>query len=96
MSFSLRWKPRKKNTLGSKVCKQHTQGQVTRPAPHFFMEVTPIAKKNPIISVKFSYVGKDSDFETFLKTIVRDYLAVDDPAANPEKDFVQKVESGAA
>ena len=57
------------------------------------MEVMPIAKKNPIVSVTFSYVGKDSDFETFLKTIVRDYLAVDDPAANPEPDFVQKVES---
>ena len=61
-----------------------------------FMEVMPIAKKNPIVSVTFSYVGKDSDFETFLKTIVRDYLAVDDPAAAPETDFVQKVESDAA
>ncbi len=47
MSSELRWKPRKKNTLGSKVCKQHTQGQVTRPAPHFFMEVMPM-KLNPI------------------------------------------------
>ena len=56
----------------------------------------PIAKKNPIVSVTFSYVGKDSDFETFLKTIVRDYLAVDDPAAAPETDFVQKVESDVA
>lgn len=53
------------------------------------------SKKNPIITVKFTYVGKNSDFETFLKTIIRDYLAVDDPAANPEWDFVQKVESGA-
>lgn len=52
------------------------------------------SKKNPIINVKFTYIGKDSDFETFLKAIVRDYLAVDDPAANPERDFVQKVESG--
>ena len=60
------------------------------------MEVMPIAKKKPIVSVTFSYVGKASDFETFLKTIVRDYLAVDDPAAAPETDFVQKVESGVA
>ena len=59
-------------------------------------EATPIAKKNPIVSVTFSYVGKDLDFETFLKTIVRDYLAVDDPAAAPETDFVQKVESDVA
>lgn len=56
----------------------------------------PIAKKNPIVNVTFSYVGKDSDFETFLRTIVRDYLAVDDPAAIPKTDFVQKVESDAA
>ena len=56
----------------------------------------PIAKKNPIVSVTFSYVGKDSDFETFLKTIVRDYLAVDDAAAIPEDSFVDKVESDAA
>lgn len=55
-----------------------------------------VNKKNPITSVTFTYVGKDSDFETFLKTIVRDYLAADDPAANPDADFVQKVESGVA
>ena len=60
------------------------------------MEVMPIAKKNPIVSVTFSYVGKDSDFETFLKTIVRDYLSADDPAANPEEDFVDKVETECA
>ena len=59
-------------------------------------EVTPITTKNPIVKVKFSYVGKTSDFEAFLKTIVRDYLAVDDPAAAPETDFVQKVESDVA
>ena len=52
--------------------------------------------QNSFTSVTFSYVGKDSDFETFLKTIVRDYLAVDDPAAAPETDFVQRVESNAA
>ena len=63
---------------------------------NYFMEVMPIAKKNPIVSVTFSYVGKNSDFETFLKTIVRDYLAVDDPAAIPEDSFVDKVESDAA
>ena len=63
---------------------------------NYFMEVMPIAKKNPIVSVTFSYVGKDSDFETFLKTIVRDYLTVDDPAAIPEDSFVDKVESDAA
>ena len=63
---------------------------------NYFTEVMPIAKKNPIVSVTFSYVGKDLDFEIFLKTIVRDYLVVDDPAAVPENGFVDKVESDAA
>ena len=41
------------------------------------------------MKVKFSYVGKATDFEAFLKIIIRDYLSADDPAAVPEKDFVQ-------
>ena len=41
-------------------------------------------------------MGKDSDFETFLRTIVRDYLSADDPAANPGEDFVDKVETECA
>ena len=77
-------------------CKIINPGRQRNLPPAIFMEVMPIAKKNPIVSVTFSYVGKDSDFETFLKTIVRDYLAVDDPAATPETDFVQKVESDVA
>ena len=77
-------------------CKIINPGRQRNLPPAIFMEVMPIAKKNPIVSVTFSYVGKDSDFETFLKTIVRDYLAVDDPAAAPETDFVQKVESDVA
>ena len=77
-------------------CKFINPGRQRNLPPAIFMEVMPIAKKNPIVSVTFSYVGKDSDFETFLKTIVRDYLAVDDPAATPETDFVQKVESDVA
>jgi len=61
-----------------------------------FKEGMSIVKKNPIVKVNFSYVGKASDFEAFLKIIVRDYLAVDDPATVPEKDFVEKVESDCA
>ena len=53
-------------------------------------------QRNPITGVTFSYVGTDSDFETFLKILVRDYLSADDPAANPENDSVQKVESEVA
>lgn len=52
-----------------------------------------IVKKNPIVKVDYSYVGKASDFEAFLKILVRDYLAADDPAVVPEKEFVEKVES---
>ena len=52
-----------------------------------------IAKKNPIVSVTFTYTGTDSDFENFLKIIVRDYLAVDDPAQAPQGEIVNKVES---
>ena len=55
-----------------------------------------ISKRKSITGVTFSYVGTESNFETFLKIIVRDYLSADDPAANPETDFVQKVESDAA
>ena len=58
-----------------------------------FMEGMPIVKKNPIVKVNFSYVGKASEFEAFLKILVRDYLAADDPATVPEKEFVEKVES---
>ena len=53
-------------------------------------------QRNPITGVTFSYVGTDSDFETFLKILVRDYLLADDPAANPETDSVQKVDSEVA
>ena len=58
-----------------------------------FMEGMPIVKKNPIVKVNFSYVGKASDFEAFLKILVRDYLSADDPAAVPEENIVEKVES---
>ena len=61
--------------------------------PTLFEEGMLIVKKNPIVKVNFSYVGKASDFEAFLKILVRDYLSADDPAAVPEKEFVEKVES---
>ena len=53
-------------------------------------------QRKPITGVTFSYVGTESHFETFLKILVRDYLSADDPAANPETDSVQKVESEVA
>ena len=60
------------------------------------MEVMPIAKKNPIVQVKFSYVGTEDDFVSFLKAVVRDYLALDDITADPNTEIVEKVESDAA
>ena len=64
--------------------------------PHFIMEVMSIAKKNPIVKVKFSYVGTEDDFVSFLKAVVRDHLALDDIAADPNAEIVEKVESDAA
>ena len=54
------------------------------------------AKKATVTSVKFTYGGKEQAFLFFLKSIVRDYLAVDDPTKLTTEDFVDKVESGAA
>ncbi len=56
----------------------------------------PIAKKNPIIQVKFSYTGTEEEFSSFLKSIVRDYLRSDDPAAISQEEIVDKVESEVA
>lgn len=56
----------------------------------------PIAKKNPIVTVKFSYIGTEDDFVSFLNAVVRDHLALDDIAANPNAEIVKKVESDAA
>ena len=53
-------------------------------------------RKKPITSVTYSYVGTDEDFETFLQTLVRDYLCVDTLHSLPQEASVQKVESGAA
>ena len=60
------------------------------------MEVMLIAKKNPIVTVNFSYVGTEDDFVSFLKAVVRDHLALDDIAADPNTEIVEKVESDAA
>ena len=54
------------------------------------------AKKATVTSVKFTYEGKEQAFLFFLKSIVRDYLAVDNPTKLTTEDFVDKVESGAA
>jgi hypothetical protein len=53
-------------------------------------------QKKTIVSVTYSYVGTEKEFEMFLQTLVRDYLCVDIVHSLPEETSVQTVESGAA
>ena len=53
-------------------------------------------KESNIASVMYSYVGTDDQFDEFLKLMLHDYLAVDNPYTNQTTDFVGKVESGVA
>lgn len=53
-------------------------------------------KESNIASVMYSYVGTDDQFDEFLKLMLHDYLAVDNPYTNQKPDFVGNVESGAA
>ena len=54
------------------------------------------AKKATVTSVKFTYEGKEQEFLSFLKSIVRDYLTVEITANITKEDFIDKVESDAA
>ena len=53
-------------------------------------------RKDNISEVTFSYIGTDEQFDEFLKLMLHDYLAVDNPYTNQTTDFVGKVESGVA
>ena len=53
-------------------------------------------KESNIVSVMYSYTGTDEQFDEFLKMMLHDYLAVDNPYINQESDFVSNVESGVA
>lgn len=53
-------------------------------------------KKSNITSVMYSYIGTDAQFDEFLKMMIHDYLAVDDPYTNQKPDFVGNVESDIA
>jgi len=56
----------------------------------------PLARKRtetPVGGVLFSYVGTDSDFEIFLKTVVHDHLMIGDLALTGAEKSIQKVES---
>ena len=44
-------------------------------------------QKSPITNVLYSYVGTDAQFDEFLKLMLHDYLAADNPYANLHQDF---------
>ena len=50
-----------------------------------------MGKKTPkpeLFSVMYSYVGSDTQFDAFLKMLIHDYLAVDNPFAQAEEPRV--------
>ena len=53
-------------------------------------------KESNIASVMYSYVGTDNQFDEFLKLMLHDYLAVDNPYTNQVPDFVGKIETEVA
>ena len=49
-------------------------------------------KRNNISEVNFTYVGTDAQFNEFLKMMIHDYLAVDNPYAMKETEAVEIAE----
>lgn len=49
--------------------------------------------KPELSSVMYSYVGNDTQFDAFLKMLIHDYLAVDNPFTKSEAPVVGLVES---
>ena len=49
-------------------------------------------KRNNISEVSFTYVGTDAQFNEFLKMMLRDYLAVDNPYTAKETEPEEAVE----
>ena len=45
-------------------------------------------KKTELSKVMYSYVGNDTQFDAFLKMLIHDYLAVDNPFAQAEEQRV--------
>lgn len=48
---------------------------------------------NKLNSVMFTYIGTDKEFDAFLKMLIHNYLSVDQPYIQVEKDFGDKVDS---
>ena len=49
-------------------------------------------RKDNISEVTFSYIGKDAQFDEFLKMLVHDYLSVDQPYTKVQENFVDHVD----
>ena len=49
-------------------------------------------KRNNISEVSFTYVGTDNQFNEFLKMMLHDYLAVDNPYTAKETEAEEPVE----
>lgn len=50
-------------------------------------------KKPELSKVMYSYVGNDTQFDAFLKMLIHDHLAVDNPFTKPQAQVVGFVES---
>lgn len=49
-------------------------------------------KKNPIVKVSFQYTGTETQFRTFLESLVRSYVAVSYSDTNANEESVASVE----
>lgn len=75
----------KKNQPGSRVCSLCILKQPETGGKE------PMGKRTPrpeLSSVMFSYVGNDTQFDTFLKMLIPDYFAVDNPFIQAEEQQV--------
>lgn len=52
-------------------------------------------REDKLHCVTYEYVGTDKDFDAFLKLLIHDYLAVDNPGAATE-ETIEKAESSVA
>jgi len=52
-------------------------------------------RKDNLRCVTYEYIGTDKDFDAFLKLLIHDYLAVDNPGAATE-ETIESTESSVA
>ena len=53
-------------------------------------------KRTELSKVMYSYVGNDTQFDSFLKMLIHDYLAADSPYTKPAAQIGGLVESNRA